>query len=78
VVGKAEYLSKGQNPRFVVTSPSTRKIAARKLMREAGIQVRHRKKFKVTTNSNHKHPVFDNVLNREFDVAQTTRRMLLM
>jgi transposase InsO family protein len=27
---------------------------ARKLMREAGVQVRHRKKYKVTTNSNHK------------------------
>ena len=35
---------------------------ARKLMREAGVQVRHRKKFKVTTNSNHKQPVFENLL----------------
>ncbi len=44
---------------------------ARKLMREAGVQVRHRKKFKVTTNSNHQQPVFDNLLNRQFDVPQT-------
>ena len=43
---------------------------ARKLMREAGVQVRHRKKFKVTTNSNHQQPVFDNLLDRQFDVAQ--------
>ena len=43
---------------------------ARKLMREAGVQVRHRKKFKVTTNSNHKQPVFDNLLARQFDVPQ--------
>jgi len=43
---------------------------ARKLMREAGVQVRHRKKFKVTTNSNHKQPVFDNLLERQFDVPQ--------
>lgn len=43
---------------------------ARKLMREAGVQVRHRKKYKVTTNSNHKQPVFDNVLERQFDVSQ--------
>ena len=43
---------------------------ARKLMREAGVQVKHRKKYKVTTNSNHKQPVFDNVLNRQVDVAQ--------
>ncbi len=39
-------------------------------MREAGVQVRHRKKFKATTNSNHKQPVYDNLLQRQFDVAQ--------
>jgi putative transposase len=42
---------------------------ARSLMREAGVQVRYRKKYKVTTNSNHKQPVFENKLNRQFDVA---------
>lgn len=40
-----------------------------RLMKEAGIQVRYRKKYKVTTNSKHKLPVFDNVLNRQFDVV---------
>lgn len=44
---------------------------ARKLMREAGVQVRQRKKYKVTTNSNHQQPVFDNLLQRQFDVPQT-------
>ncbi len=44
---------------------------ARKLMREAGVQVRHRKKYKVTTNSNHKQPVFDNLLERQFHASQT-------
>lgn len=39
---------------------------ARRLMREAGVMVKHRKKYKVTTNSNHKKPVFENVLNRDF------------
>ncbi len=42
-------------------------------MREANIKARQRKKFKVTTNSNHKHPVFDNLLERQFDVEQTDR-----
>jgi putative transposase len=41
---------------------------ARSLMREAGVQFKHRKKYKVTTNSNHKQPVFENKLNRQFDV----------
>jgi len=40
------------------------------LMKEAKAQVRHKKKFKVTTNSNHKLPLFDNLLKRQFDVAQ--------
>ena len=44
---------------------------ARKLMREAGVSVRHRKKFKVTTTSNHQQPVFDNLIQRQFDVRQT-------
>jgi len=39
---------------------------AKKLMKEAGVMVRYRKKHKVTTNSNHKKPLFENVLNREF------------
>ena len=38
----------------------------RKLMKEANVMVRYRKKYKVTINSNHKKPVFENVLNREF------------
>ena len=43
---------------------------ARKLMKEAKVKARQRKKYKVTTNSNHKHPVYDNLLNRQFDVPQ--------
>ena len=46
---------------------------ARNLMREAGVEVRHRKRFKTTTNSNHKQPVFDNLLERQFDVEQKDR-----
>lgn len=42
---------------------------ARSLMREAGVKARYRKKYKVTTNSDHKQPVYDNVLAREFAAA---------
>jgi len=44
---------------------------AKRLMQEASVKVRHRKKYQVTTNSNHKQPVFDNLLARQFDVPQT-------
>jgi len=39
-------------------------------MREAGVKARHRKKFKITTNSDHQQPVFDNVLARDFSAAE--------
>ena len=41
---------------------------ARTLMQRAGITVKRTKRFKVTTNSNHKYPVAPNLLNRQFDV----------
>jgi len=46
---------------------------ARKLMKEAGVQVRHRRKYKVTTNSNHKQPVFDNLVQRQFDASEADK-----
>jgi putative transposase len=42
-------------------------------MEEVDVRVRCRKNYKVTTDSNHKFPVFDNVLNREFEVDQPDR-----
>lgn len=41
----------------------------RTLMKEAHVRVRYRKKYKVTTHSHHKKPVFANVLNRDFSPA---------
>ncbi len=39
-----------------------------RLMRELGIRARHKRQFKVTTNSKHDYPVFPNLLNRKFKV----------
>lgn len=44
---------------------------AKNRMKAVGVQVRQRKKFKVTTDSNHKQPVSENLLKREFDVSQS-------
>lgn len=43
----------------------SRSLTAR-VMRKHGIHSVHRKKFKVTTDSKHSHPVSENVLNRDF------------
>ena len=64
------YGSRRMKKALNALSYSVSRNKARKLMKEAGVQVKRRKKYKVTTNSNHKQPVFDNVLNRQFDVDQ--------
>lgn len=46
---------------------------AKKLMKAAKVKVRHRKKYKVTTDSDHQHPVFENVLDRGFTVDEADR-----
>ncbi|MFQ5642034.1 MAG: IS3 family transposase [bacterium] len=46
---------------------------ARRLMKLAGVSVRRKKKFKVTTDSNHKLPVSPNLLARKFSVSAPDR-----
>lgn len=46
---------------------------ARNLMKEANISARRRRKYKVTTNSGHEYPVFENQLNRDFQVTDVNR-----
>lgn len=41
-----------------------------RIMRENGIAAVGKRKFRVTTNSKHHHPVWDNILNRQFTVNQ--------
>ena len=41
---------------------------ARSLMREAGAWVRYRRRYRATTNSDHRQPVFENRLERAFAV----------
>jgi putative transposase len=41
-----------------------------KIMKENGIKARRKKKFKVTTDSNHNLPVAENILNRQFQVEE--------
>ena len=39
-------------------------------MKEAGVWVRYKKKYKATTNSNHKKPVYENELEQRFKVEK--------
>jgi transposase InsO family protein len=49
------------------------KERVRKLMQRHGIRARGKRKFKVTTDSNHALPVSRNLVSREFSVAQPNR-----
>ena len=49
------------------------RYAARSLMKEARVECKQRRRYRVTTNSSHKLPVAENVLNREFTVSQPNR-----
>jgi len=41
-----------------------------RLMRQNGIVSKHKRKFRVTTNSNHSYPIAENLLQRQFDVSE--------
>lgn len=45
-----------------------------KLMREAGIAAKTKRRFKQTTDSNHQLPVAENVLDRQFDPEEPNER----
>ena len=44
-----------------------------RLMRERRIRAKQARRYKVTTNSDHSHPVAANLLDRQFDVAEPDR-----
>ena len=60
------YGSRRMKAGLAAMSYSVSRRKAKKLMNEAGVVVKSRKKFKVTTDSNHAKPLFENVLNRNF------------
>lgn len=51
----------------------SRPIVAR-MMKKHGIRSVHAKKYKVTTDSNHKHPGANNVLNRDFQFERPCQK----
>lgn len=50
---------------------SRRKVA--KLMKESGLKVKTKRKFKATTDSNHNNPIAPNLLDRKFDAPEPNR-----
>ena len=47
-----------------------------RLMIELGLKAKQKRKFKVTTDSNHNYPVKENLLKRKFDVSTPNKAWL--
>jgi putative transposase len=63
---RASYGSRRVSEQLQKDGHDVGRYRARTLMRKAGVRVKYRKKFKITTDSNHKLPVAPNILERNF------------
>lgn len=64
---KARYGSPRVHAELVDRGHACSRNFVARIMREAGIAARTKRKFRHTTDSNHPHPVAENVLGRDFD-----------
>lgn len=44
------------------------------IMNKLGLKAKHKRKFKVTTDSNHKLPVYENIINRDFTATDINQK----
>ena len=65
---RRSYGSRRTSKRLRSQGHDVGRYRARSLMKKAGVSVKHRKKFKITTDSRHNLPVAPNLLNRNFQV----------
>lgn len=67
---RGSYGSRRVSERLRLLGHPVGRYRARSLMKKAGVSVKHRKKFRITTDSKHKLPVAPNLLDRNFQVEQ--------
>ena len=65
---KGTYGSRRMSEQLILEGHAVGRDQARTLMKKANIEVKTKKKFKVTTDSKHHFPVAPNLLNQEFAV----------
>ncbi len=65
---RGAYGSRRTSERLRSQGHDVGRYRARSLMKKADVSVKHRKKFKITTDSKHNLPIAPNLLNRNFQV----------
>ena len=69
-ISKGTYGSRRTSEQLRQDDYDIGRYRARNLMKKAGVSVKRRKKFKITTDSNHNLPVAPNLLDRRFKVKR--------
>lgn len=72
-LSKSSYGSRTMAKNLQAKGYAIGRYAARTLMCKAGIECKQRRRYRITTDSGHKLPVADNILNREFTVSAPHR-----
>jgi putative transposase len=68
-------IAKFSDNTYALSFPISRRKTAQ-LIKEANVWVRYKKKYKATTNSEHKKPVYANELEQDFDVQKRGCKIL--
>lgn len=73
VEGRATYGARRIRQKLIQKKVTISRRKVSKLMKESGLEVKTKRKFKATTDSNHNNPIAPNLLDRKFDVPEPDR-----
>lgn len=71
--GRATYGARRIRQKLIQKKVTISRRKVSKLMKESDLEVKTKRKFKATTDSNHNHPVAPNLLDRKFDLLEPNR-----
>ena len=74
VEGRCTYGSRRIRQKLLQFGFKVSRRRVRRLMKAKDLICKTKRKFKVTTNSKHKHPVADNLLNRNFEAPKPNKK----
>jgi putative transposase len=71
--GRGNYGTRRLKKEFALLSLNVSRRRIGRLMEQAGLACKTKRKFKATTDSRHTKPIAPNVLDRQFEVSQQDR-----
>lgn len=74
---RSSYGSRRMSKHLKAKGYAVGRYQARTLMRQAGIECKQRRRYRVTTQSNHHLPIASNVLNRDFSAQRINQKWVV-